>query len=94
MVSDELLTDFIADNQQAMQREIDMVGECAKLIELVQGLEVLVMRAKVDCFVEGPINWRHLSALHAIQVRTEDVIKQVHLIDTVRARPFIDETTH
>ena len=35
-----------------------------------------------------------VNALHAIQVRSEEVIEQVHLIDTVRARPFIDETTH
>jgi len=34
------------------------------------------------------------SALHAIQVRTEAVIEQVHVIDTVRARPFIDGSVH
>lgn len=35
-----------------------------------------------------------VNALHAIQVRTEEVIEQVHLIDTVRARPFTDDSTH
>lgn len=35
-----------------------------------------------------------VNALHAIQVRSEEVIKQVHLIDTVRARPFCNEATH
>jgi len=35
-----------------------------------------------------------LSAFHAIQVRSEEAIEQVHLIDTVRARPFCNETTH
>ncbi len=34
------------------------------------------------------------NVLHAIQVRSEEVIEQVHLIDTVRARPFTDDSTH
>ncbi len=94
MVSDELLTEFVADNPEAMQREVDMVTECARLIELVQGLKDLVIAGKIECFAEGPVNWRQPSAFHAIQVRSEEVIEQVHLIDTVRARPFTDDSTH
>ncbi len=35
-----------------------------------------------------------LSALHAIQVRTEEVIEQIHVIDAVRAKPFTEDSTH
>ncbi len=35
-----------------------------------------------------------VNALHAIQVRSEEVIEQTHVIDAVRARPFTDDSTH
>ena len=41
-----------------------------------------------------PFETAPFNALQEIQVRSEEVIEQVHLIDMVRARPFCDETTH
>ena len=41
-----------------------------------------------------PFETAPFNALHAIQVQTEEVIEQVHLIDTVRARPFVDGPVH
>ena len=91
---DESLTDFVVANEQAYQREADMVSELGKLMELVQGLKDLAIAGKIGCFAEDSIKWRELSAFHSIQVRAEEAIEQVHVIDAVRARPFIDEPVH
>ncbi len=35
-----------------------------------------------------------VNALHAIQVRTEEVIEQIQVIDAVLAKPFVEASTH
>ena len=94
LVSNDSLTEFVADNAQAMQRERDIVGECAKLIELVQGLKDLAIVGKIKCLAEDSIQWHQLSSFHAIQVRTEKIIEQVQVVDAIRAKPFTDHLTH
>ena len=88
------LRDLVTGNPQVLQREKDMATELGKIADLADELEryrqnLLLLALSKEGY--GSDLWNIASDL---RLRAEAIKEQVLVVDAIRSRPFIDETTH
>ena len=88
------LTEFVAENQQAYQREAEMAIELGKLVDLTDELEKYRQNLVLRILGQAPIGIGLWEVASDLRLMASAIREQALVIDTIRARPFIDETTH
>ena len=88
------LTQFVADNQQAYQREAEMAIELAKLVDLTNELEKYRQNLVLRILGQASLDFGLWQVASDLRLMASAIREQALVIDTIRARPFIDETTH
>ena len=88
------LRDLVTGDRQAFQREADIAVGLGKIHSLADELEryrqnLLLLALSKEGY--GSDLWNIASDL---RLRAEAIKEQVLVVDAIRSRPFIDETTH
>ena len=94
MSNDSLLTEFVADNQQAYQREAEMAIELGKLIGLTDELETYRQNLVLRILGQAPIGFGLWQVASDLRLMASAIREQALVVDAIRSRPFFDETTH